>query len=246
MLKGSAAALPAVMIAALILTAAAVAAAYYLTRREMRTLILKKAKSAKQQVSPVIPVSSPDPAEAYFSALQKRMLEAELSYHEVLAQIMTMEDDLNNENLAQLREKLTVLKNQLLPQITSTGNAHIDPVLTYFTRQALLSNVKIAMNVTLLDVSSVSDEDLTVLLGCLLDYALENCREQTSGTRRIAAASHLDDDLLQIGIKHTYASAADQTCDLLETCRSIAARYDGSVNVIDMNGASQIVVTLHI
>jgi len=246
MFNGAAAAVPPVMIAALVLTAAAIAAALYLTRKEMGTLILKKEKTARRHDAPAAPVSRPDPVQVYLSALQKRMLEAELSCHEMLVQVMTMEEDLNNGNLAQLREKLAVLRNQLSPRITPSGNAHIDPVLTYYTRQALLSNIKIAMNVTLPEVCSVSDEDLTVLLGCLLDSALESCREQASGTRRIAAASHLDDDLLQIGIKHTYAFPVDQTCELLETCRSIVARYDGRVNVIDMKGACQIVVTLHI
>lgn len=246
LMRSGSKALPAVMIAVIILTIIAAIVAYYLTRKEMGTLILKKEKPAKRKSSPAVSVSRPDPVQTYLPALQKRMLEAELSYNELLLQVMTMEEDLNSENFAQLREKLTVMKKQLAPQIAPSGNVHIDPVLTYYTRQAMLSNIKVASNVCLPDMCSVSDDELAVLFACLLDTALDSCREQDSATRRIAIATIVDDDLLQIGVKHTYETPADQTSDLLNTCRDIAARYDGKVNVIDMNGASQIVVTLHI
>jgi len=246
MLLRGAAALPAVMAVALVLAAIAAVLTIILTKTEVITLILKKGRPAKQEIPAVDIAPQPDPVQTYLSGMQKRMLDAELSYKELLLQVMTMEDDLNNADLAQLRERLTAMKNQLAPQVAPSGNARIDPVLTYYTRQAMLSNIKIAMNVTLPDMCSVSDEDLAVLLGCLLDCAIDACREQNSGTRRIATASYLDGDLLQIGIKHTYASSADQASELLNTCRSIAARYEGKVTVIDMNGVSQTVVALHI
>lgn len=246
LMRSGSKALPAVMIAAIILTVAAVVVACYLTKSEVRTMILKKNRPVKQAIPPVAPATRLNPVQTYLPALQKRMLEAELSYKELLGQVMTMEEDLNTENLAQLREKLTAMKKQLAHQIAPTGNAHLDPVLTYYIRQAMLSNIKVATNVTLPDMCSVSDDELTVLFACLLDTALDSCREQASGTRRIAIATNVDDDLLQIGVKHTYASPADQDSDLMDTCRSIAAHHDGKVNVIDMNGACQIVVTLHI
>ena len=238
--------LPAVMIAAIVLTAVAAIVAYYLTKSEVSTLNLRKSRPVKQQTHTAAPASRPDPVQVYLPALQKRMLEAELSYKELLLQVMTLEEDLNCNNLAQLRDTLAAMKKQLAPQIAPSGNAHIDPVLSYYTRQAMLSNIKVASNVTLPDMCSVSDEELAVLFGCLLDTALDSCREQVAGTRRIAIATVVDDDLLQIGVKHTYASPADDSSDLMKACRGIAARYDGKVNVIDMNGACQIVVSLHI
>lgn len=244
LLSGSAA-LPAVMAAAIVLAAAAAALILIFTKTEMITLIWKKEKTAAQAVPVVADVTVQDPAQTYLSAMQQRMLDAEHSYKELLLQVMTMEDDLNNENLAQLREKLAVMRKQLAPQVAPTGNPHIDPVLTYYTRQAMLSNIKMASNITLPEMSSVSDEDMTVLLGCLLDSALAACREQGAGTRRIAVASHLDDDLLQIGIKHTYATPTDQEGELLNICRGIVRRYGGKLTVIDMNGVTQIVAVLH-
>ena len=93
-------------------------------------------------------------------------------------------------------------------------------------------------------MSAVSDEDMAVLLSCLLENAMNTCREQASGTRRIALATYQDDELLQIGIKNTYDSPMDPNCELLNICRSIAARYDGKLAVIDKDGAVQVIVTL--
>ena len=248
-------ALSIVMILALILAAAAAALILHKTETEMINLLLKKdrpVKTAKttQTVQAVQPAAETKPQQnleqAYLKALQKRMSDAEHSYKELLLQVMTMEDDLNQDNLEQLRARLSTMRNQLAPEVNPTGNTSIDPIMTYYTRQALLSNVKIATNLSLPDISSVTDEEMTVLMGCLMDCALDACREMTTGTRRIATASYLDDGLLQIGVKHTYASAVDSNCEQLKICRKIVSRYDGKLTVLDMGGVAQIVAVLHI
>lgn len=246
MLHSGSSALVVTMIAAIVVAAVAAALILYLTKTEMINLLLKKDRSAKKVQPAPAPIVLRDNVQDYLNNLQKRMADAEYSYKELLLQVMTMEDDLAQENLEQLRARLSTMRNQLSPQAAATGNAQVDPVVTYHTRQAMLSNVKIATNLSLPEVSSVSDEDMAALLGCLMECALDSCREQTSGTRRIATASHLDDDLLQIGIKNTYASPVDPDCELLNVCREIVARYDGKLSVLDMGGVSQIVATLHI
>lgn len=253
LLSGSSALIVA-MIIALVLAAAAAIVLLHKTEMEMIPLLLKKDRSVKAPKAeaavfdqPVAAVATaPAFEQTYLNTLQKRMADAEHSYKELLLQVMTMEDDLNQENYEQLRARMNALRKQLAPQVKATGNTQVDPVLTYYTRQALLSNVKIAANITLPEVSSVSDEDMSALLGMLLDGALDTCREQATGTRRIATASHLDDDLLQIGVKHTYGEPIDPNSELLDACRSIVSRYDGKLTVLDMNGVCQIVAVLHI
>lgn len=245
-LLNSSGALSLVMILALILAAAAAAVILRKTETEMINLLLKKDRTVKA----VLPVAEIKPQQnveqTYLNHLQKRMLDAEFSYKELLLQVMTMEDDLNRNDLEQLRAKLNTMRKQLAPEVKASGNANVDPVLTYYTRQAMLSNIKVATNLTLPETASVTDEELSVLMGCLLDCALDACREQTSGTRRIATASYLDDGLLQIGVKHTYAAGVDADCELLNICRGIVSRHDGKLTVLDMNGVSQIVAILHI
>jgi hypothetical protein len=246
MLKSGSAALPVTMAVALILAAAAAAAVLYFTDKEMISLILKKGSPATKVAPAPVVAPQADLTETYLAGLHKRMAESEYSCKELLLQVMLMEQDLENQDLAQLRTRMDAVKKQLAPEIHSTGNSAIDPVMTYYARQAMLSNIKIATGITLPELSSVTDEDMTVLLACLLDCALDACREQTSGTRRIATASYIDGDLLQIGIKNTYANPVDANCEALNTCRQIVARYNGKLTVLDMNGVSQIVAVLHI
>ena len=87
---------------------------------------------------------------------------------------------------------------------------------------------------------------MAVLIGGLLDSALDACREQSTGTRRIATASNLRDGLLQIGVKCTYGDEFDSDSEQLNICRRIAARHGGKLNVSDMGGVVQIVVSLNI
>ena len=249
MLLSGASALPVVMIAALVAAAAVAAVTLILTKTEMINLLLKKDRPVKK-AAPAAPVAVTAPqhhaADIYLNTLNKRMLDAEHSYKELLLQVMTMEDDLNSDNLEQLRARLNTMRKQLAPEVASSGNTSVDAVLRYHTRQAMISSIKIATNLSLPEVSSVSDEDLTVLISCLLDCALDACREQTAGTRRIAAASYQDGDLLQIGVKNTYAAPADSDSELLNICRDIVSRYDGKLTVLDMNGVTQIVAVMHI
>lgn len=249
LLSGSSAPVAA-MIAVLILSAVAAAAAVILTKTEMITLILKKDRPAKKE-TPVAVAAAPAPVQrgakqTYLSTLQKRMSDAELGYKELLLQVMTMEDDLNNDDLEQLRSRLSAMRNQLSPNVTPTGIAQLDSALTFYTRQAMFGSVKLVSNISLPEMSSVSDEDMTALMGCLMETAISACQEQTAGTRRIATATHLDEDLLQIGVKFTYGEPTDSGSELLNICRSIVSRYDGRLAVIDMKGATQIVASVHI
>jgi len=246
LLYNGASALPIAMAVAIVAAAVAAVLALYLTETEMITLILKKNRPAEKVMSAPAAAPQQSLAQAYWTTLQKRMHDAEYSYKELLLQVMTMEDDLNQENFDQLRERLNTMRKQLAPDITSTGNSNVDPVMTYFARQAMLSNIKFATNLILPETATVSDEELSVLMGCLLECALDACRTQTAGTRRIATASYQDGDLLQIGIKNTYGDPVDSDCDLLDICREIVARYDGKLTVLDMDGVSQIVAVLHI
>lgn len=240
----SSATLSVTMAAAIILAAAVAAVALHKTKTEMITLILRKERPAKKAAPAAAAVSTPDPTELYLDTLQKRMEEAEFSCKELLLQVMTMEDDLNHEDYIQLRARLNTLRNQLAPDVPSCGNSHIDPIVAYYTRQAVLSNIRIVTNLELPELSSVSDEDMAVIIGCLMDCALSACREQTAGTRRIAAATNLSGDTLQIGIKNTHSEPMDPDCESLRLCRRIAARHGGKVSITGIEGVSQTVVTL--
>ena len=239
-------AMPFVMVFAILLGAGATTLVLNKTKTEMMTVFMKKAAPAPRTVAEAPVPSMPDPVQLYYSNLQARMVESGYSSKEMLLQVMTMEDDLNQQDYEQLRARLTALRKQLAPEITSTGNNRIDPILTYYTRQAMLGGIKMVTNIELPECSSIPDADMAVLIGGLLDSALDACRQQSSGTRRIATASNLSEGLLQIGVKCTYSDEFDSDSEQLNICRRIAARHGGKLNVSDMGGVVQIVVSLNI
>ena len=235
---------PAVL-AAVVIAAVATALAFHFTGTEMISLTLRKPKPVK--APPAAPAApAPDPVKAYFENLQKRMTEAQYTAQELLLQVMSMEDDLNQEDYAQLRARLNSLRNQLTPDALSTGNSRVDGVVAYYIRQAAFSSIKTAVNLELPEWTSIPDEEMATVISCLMDNALEACREQTSGTRRIAAATNIRDDMVQIGIKNTHSAPMDEDSPNLRLCRQIAARHGGKVEITAMEGVSQTVVTLNI
>ena len=236
----SASVLATVMTAAILAAAIAAALILYLTRMEMIPLFSRKSR----QMSSVAPAPISDPIQLHYQSLQTRMAESERSCQEMLLQVMSMEDDLTRGDYDQLRRRLSELRKQLSPDIVSTGNKQIDPILAYYTRQAYLSGIKLVASIQLPELSAVSDAELAVLLGCLLDNALDACREQSTGPRRIAVATYQDDDLLQIGVKNTYGEPMDVNAEPLNFCRRIVARYQGRLTAIDKDGALQVVATL--
>ena len=232
---------------AIVVAAVAAAVTLYLTKTEMITVLFKKQKAAKKEETASVAVEQmPDAVQLYYENLHNRMAEADHGNQAMLLQIVSMEDDLQQQDYEMLAQRLTFMRRQLTATADPTGNSAIDPVLTYYTRQALLSSVKIVSSVTLPQYCAVGDEDMTVLISCLMDNALSACREQTAGTRRIAIATSQKEDMLQIGVKNTYGNAIDPESEQLEICRSIAERYDGTLQFRDEDGAAQVMITLNI
>ena len=160
----SSGALPFVMAAAIVLAAGAAVLVLRITETEMITLILRKTKSGPRTVSETPVRSMPDPIQLYYSNLQARMIESEHSCKDMLLQVMTMEDDLEHQDYEQLRARLSALRRQLSPDAPSTGNNRIDPIVTYYTRQAMLSGIKIVTNMDLSEWTDVPDADIAVLM----------------------------------------------------------------------------------
>lgn len=238
-----------VLAVAVILSAIAIALVLYLTKTEMITLIFTKPKAEKKAPPAPTPAPAaqvPDWRQQHYMQLQTRMEESERSYKDMLAQVVAMGDHLDNREFEQLREKIATLKKQLAPVDCDTGNSRVDPVLSYFIRQAQLANIKVATNVVLPEKSSVADADLMILIGALMDSATEGCRSQTSGTRRIALATYLEDDELQLGIKFTHAEAPEEDSEFLQICRQVVQHHGGTVEISGMEGVSQIVAMMKI
>ena len=226
-----------VLAIATVLSAIAIALVLYLTKTEMITLIFTKTKSVKK---------APPAPETVVQGPDWRQEESERSCKDMLAQVVAMGNHLDNREFEQLREKIASLKKQLAPVDCNTGNSRVDPVLCYFIRQAQLADIKVVTNVVLPEKSSVTDADLMILIGALMDSAIEGCRSQASGTRRIALASYLEDNELQLGIKFTHAEATEEDGEFLQLCRQVVKNHGGTVEISGIEGISQIVAMMKI
>jgi hypothetical protein len=234
---------------AVTVVAAAVAAGVtlYLTKTEMITLIFRKQRAEKPaEAAPAAVAQMTDPVQLQYENLHTRMAESRQTNQEMLMQVVAMEDDLQQQNYEMLAQRLNFLRKQMTATAKPTGNGAIDAVLTYYTRQALLSSIKIVSSVSLPEYCGVSDEELTVLISCLLDNALNACREQTAGTRRIAIATFQKEDVLQIGVKNTFSGQMAEDSEELEICRTVAERYEGALQFKSGDGVAQTVITLNI
>lgn len=236
-----------VLAIATILAALAAALVLYLTRTEMKKMILTKKKPNNQiPTTPAPAAQAPNLKHQYYINLQTRMAEAAQNYKDLLAQVVALGDHLDNREFEQLRERIALLKKQLSAAKCNTGNSEIDPVLAYFIRQAQLADIKIVANVSLPEECEVSNAELSVLISALMDNALDGCRGQVSGTRRIAAATYLDGGELQLGIKYTHSAAPDENCAYLQICRQIVQSHGGKLEVTGIEGVSQIVAMMKI
>ena len=236
----------AAMVIVIVLSAVIAAVELHKTKTEMITLILRKEKPAKKVASAAPAVQMPDPVQTHYSNLMMRLAEADHNNQALLLQIMSMEDDLNQENYEQVLNRLNFLRKQLSATCDPTGNSRIDRILTYYTRQAMLSGIKIVSSVTLPEMSAVTDEHAAVMIACLMDHAMDACRQQSGGTRRIAVATHISEEVLQIGVKNTYTEQYESDGDYLDVCRSIAQCYGGTVQTFEGDGVMQTVVALNI
>lgn len=226
----------------IILSAAVAAVMLHSTKTEMITLILRKEKPAKAAPA----VQTVDPVQVHYTHLLTRLADAEHNNQALLLQVMSMEDDLAQENYEQVLNRLNFLRKQLSVTCDPTGNSRLDQVLTYFIRQGMTGGIKIVSSITVPELSAVSDEHMAVMIACLMDNALDACRQQTGGTRRIAAATQISDDMIRIGVKNTYTEAIDSDNEYLNICRTIAQLYGGDVRITEGDGVVQTVVTLNI
>ena len=233
------------MLTAVIVASVVVTIVLHKTKTEMITLILRKEKPAKKTAAAPA-VQMIDSVQVYYTHLLTRLAEANHNNQALLLQMMSMEDDLNQENYDQALKRLSFLRKQLSATCDPTGNSLIDQILTYYTRQAMLSGIKIVSSVTLPEMSAVTDEHMAVLIASMMDQAMDACRHQTSGTRRMAIATYLNEDVLQIGVKNTYSNDMDPESEEMDTCRKIAAGYGGRVEMTANDGVAQVVVVLNI
>lgn len=201
------------------------------------------------------PVVKPEPDEpssdAYleqlrsmqFTSLNTRILESRKTRKELRRQIDTMNDCLNTGNYDRLRAMLMAMRQQF--STASYGsNPALSAPLDYYTHIAQSRGIAMDVELNQKGDPQIDAADLIVILGNLLDNALDACKAQHEGPRRIQVAISMGEHSIGLVVKNTCSHAAkcnaqgEYLSDKYEgpgagllMVRTIAQRCNGSVSI---------------
>ncbi|QHQ59507.1 GHKL domain-containing protein [Anaerocolumna sedimenticola] len=103
------------------------------------------------------------------------------------------------EYLSELMEEKTVKE-----EYTRSGNVVIDSILNFKLQEAERKGIQINLEVSVPEQLSVKSFDMTVILGNLLDNAIEACCKIAENKRKIRVSIRYDKSRLFIEIKNQY------------------------------------------
>lgn len=195
-----------------------------------------------------------------YTNLNSRILESRQVRGNVRRSIDAMTESLNSKNYDKLRAQMMALRQQC----TTTSYSQdvvLSVTLDYFAQ--VCSNRGIHMNVNLQlpeDISNiVNANDLIVILGNLLDNALDACKLQRHADRHITVSGNLYGKTLRFVVENTYEHPVVQAEDGtylstkydgpgagLKMVQAIASSYNGDVKIDHTNGLFQVTVTLNV
>lgn len=177
-----------------------------------------------------------------YENLQERITEARRAKHDVRHHIALMQQYVNAEDYAALKEYLRQYGRSLPDDALSCfcENAAANAVLLFFAQQVKYSGIGYTVEAHIPREISVPDTDISVLLGNLLENALDACKKDTAANRRIIVHASYDGSALCITVDNTYTGALNRTGDGqfistkhageglgIRSVKSIAAQYHG-------------------
>ena len=142
-----------------------------------------------------------------FQSLQERMEETKRMRHDLRHHIHMVNYYLEEKQYDKLQEYVNQYRN-ILPdgdRIHFCENHIINNLLFYFASQARENEIDFSVQVTIPNVLRVSDHEISVLLGNLLENSMEACLEQKQSKRRIIVKGK--------GDAHSLLFTIDNTCE---------------------------------
>ena len=142
-----------------------------------------------------------------YRALHERMEETRRVRHDLRHHIVTLSDYLENQEYDLLKDYLDRFAKSVpdTPPFLFCQNRTINRLLFFFATQAREQDIDFQTKVDISEDMNVPVEDISVLLGNLLENALDACIMQKSGERKIMISGK--------GDKHSLFFTIDNTCD---------------------------------
>lgn len=194
--------------------------------------------------------------------LSQRISEARRTQHDLRHHVTVMENYVERGDTQALRDYLSTLKNTryFVEPMRYCENAAANAVIGYFAQQALEGGVEFTASVSLPENIAVTDSDLSVLLGNLLENAVEATARQKEGEKRISIKGGLQSNgLFAFTVDNTCAEPPRQTASGelrsskhsglgigTASIRDIASRYGGIVHLNYSEGLFEASVLLYL
>lgn len=181
-----------------------------------------------------------------YENLQNKITEARRAKHDIRHHITLMHEYLRKGNLDELEQYLTQYQ-QSLPDdsgMVFCSNYIVNALLLYFAQQAKSEGIDFDVRADLKETKWIPENDLSVLLGNLLENAIHACREQTNGERKIMIRAKETDTTIFLTVDNTFSGKLkrDKAGNYLSTksngsglglmsVHSIAEQYNGTLEI---------------
>ena len=177
-----------------------------------------------------------------YQNLQEKITAARRAKHDVRHHIALMQEYLTEGKLDALHDYLDTY-NESLPDdslVRFCENTAANAILRYFTQQAKENHIDYIVKVNIPNDIFVSDADISVLFGNLVENAVEACRNESGNDRKILIRASLTGSSFCITVDNTFSGTLKYTNDdkLVSTkhkglglgtqsVKNIAAHYNG-------------------
>lgn len=185
-----------------------------------------------------------------YENLQERITEARRAKHDVRHHIALMQEYLAEGDYAALSEYLNRYSVSLPDDslVRFCGNAAANAVLLYFAQQAKDNDIDYIVKTDLPQELGIPETDISVLLGNLLENALDACKAEPVEDRKIIVRANTDGGSLCLTVDNTCTGELKRAGGRLvstkhrglglgtQSVRSIAAQYGGTCRFEARNG----------
>ena len=177
-----------------------------------------------------------------FQTLQERMQETKRMRHDLRHHIHMLNYYLEAKDYDKLQEYVDSYRESIpvMEQIRFCDNRMVNNILFFFASQAKEHKIDFQVHLSIGKHLKITDHELSVLLGNLLENAIEACMEQKETARRIVVKGKGDESSLIFTIDNTCENGIkmNKNGDLLSTkahgngigvnsAKKIVERYNG-------------------
>lgn len=150
-----------------------------------------------------------------YENLREKITDPRRAKHDVRHHIAIMQEYLRDGNYASLKEYLDRYGMSLPDDslVRFCENAAANAVLLYFAQQAKDNGIDYIVKTDIPSDIGIPETDISVMLGNLLENAVDACKEEKSDDKKIIVRAAVDSTSLCVTVDNTFSGAPKHTAD---------------------------------